>query len=564
MENKNMKTNILILIALFLTINAFSQAPNWQWAKSAGGSRYEYGQNNAVDITGNTYVTGTFSSPSITFGSITLINSDSIGYYDMYITKYDVSGNVVWARTAGGTAKNEEGKSVSTDASGNVYVTGVFESPSITFGSITLINADSTGYYDMFVVKYDVNGNVIWAKRAGGIKDDYGYAIAVDGNGNSYITGTFFNSTITFGSITLTNNGTNTSSDMFIVKYDTNGNVVWAKSAGGSVTADYGYGIALDANGNSYVTGDFGSPSITFGGTTLINANPISPDMFIVKYDSIGTVIWAKSAGGNSYDHGNGIAVDGSGNSYVTGSFQSTSITFGGTTLINDSIGGGTYDMYVAKYDASGNFVWANSAGGSNVDHGYGIAVDGSGNSYVVGYFHSLSITFGNTVLTKTGAYNMFIVKYDASGNVVWAKSVGGNAPNCANGIALDGSGNSYITGYFGPSSLTFGTTTLTFAGNCDIFVVKLNNLIGIEEMPEIAGFTISPNPFTFATTLTFNEPQKNTIIKITDVLGKEIKTINFTGKECVIEKGEMKTGVYFVEVIDENKNVVNRKLVVQ
>src|ERR1017187_4094350 len=186
-----------------------------------------------------------------------------------------------------------------------------------------------------------------WARSSGGISDDEGMSIAVDGSGNRYVTGYFHSSTITFGTTTLTNNGTGTTEDMFIVKYDPNGNVLWAKSAGGS-GFDWGHGIAVDSSGNSYVTGYLGSSPITFGSIILTN-----PGMFIAKYNANGNVVWAKSAGGSDNDYGNSIAVDDSGNSYVIGSYASSTITFGTTTLTNDSAGLG--DIFVVKYDSSGN-----------------------------------------------------------------------------------------------------------------------------------------------------------------------------------------------------------------
>ena len=306
----------------------------------------------------------------------------------------------------------------------------------------------------------------LWAKRAGGTDNDWGYGIVVDGSGNSYVTGYFQSSSITFGTTTLTNVG---NVDIFTVKYDASGNVVWAKSAGGT-SGDYGNGIAVDGSGNSYVTGYFQSSNITFGTTTLTNASIGTNDIFTVKYDASGNVVWAKSAGGTSGDAGKGIVVDASGNSYVTGHFLSSSITFGTTTLTNV----GSVDIFTVKYDASGNVVWAKSAGGIEGAGGYSIAVDGSGNSYVNGYFFS-SITFGTTTLTNAGSADIFTVKYDASGNVVWAKSAGGTSADYGNGIAVDGSGNSYVTGYFQSSSIIFGTTTLTNAsiGTNDIFTVK-------------------------------------------------------------------------------------------
>ncbi len=266
---------------------------------------------------------------------------------------------------------------------------------------------------------------------------------------------------------TLTNSGVY--SDIFVVKYDSSGNVVWAKSASGT-SLDEGYSITVDANGNSYVTGYFYSPTITFDTATLTSSG--GGDIFIVKYDASGNVVWVKSAGGTYYDYGQSIAVDANGNSYVTGIFGSSTITFGSTTLTNS----GDYDVYIVKYDASGNVVWAKSAGGTNEDKGYGIAVDAIGNSYVTGWFSSSTITFGSTTLTNSGSDDIFVVKYDSSGNVMRAKSAGGTSNDLGYGIAVDASGNSYVTGYFSSSTITFRARRLLNNGGYDVFVAKIGH----------------------------------------------------------------------------------------
>ena len=363
----------------------------------------------------------------------------------------------LWAKKAGGT-NYDYGSGIAVDASGNSYVTGGFEGTA-TFGSTTL---ESSGSQDIFVAKLDNRGNWLWAKKAGGTDSDYGYGIAVDASGNSYVIGCFYSATATFGSTTLTGNGIN---NIFVTKLDSSGNWLWAKNARES-PYDYGHGIAVDASGNSYVTGYF-SGTATFGSTTLTSSG--GADIFVAKLDSSGNWLWANNAGGTSDECGNGIAVDASGNSYVTGYFYD-SATFGSTTLTNN----GVYDIFIAKLDSSGNWLWAKNAGGSSNDSGNGIAVDASGNSYVTGYFYD-SATFGSTTLTNNGVYDIFIAKLDSSGNWLWAKNAGGTYNDCGYGIAVDASGNSYVTGCFCRSA-TFGSTTLTSNGDYDIFIAKLDN----------------------------------------------------------------------------------------
>jgi len=449
---------LFILLLCGMATFSQEQAPDWAWAKSAEGNDDDFDRGLATDVAGNVYLTGYFESPTLTFGNTTLINA---GSYDVFIAKYDPNGNVLWAKSAGGNS-SDGSTGIATDAVGNVYLTGYFHSSTLTFGNITLTNAGSA---DIFIAKYDPNGNVLWAKSAGGNNTDGSTGIATDAVGNVYLTGDFNSSTLTFGNITLTNAG---GEDVFIAKYDPNGNVLWAKSAEGN-DDDYDSGIATDIAGNVYITGYFEGSTLTFGNITLTNAG--GADIFIAKYDPNGNVLWAKSAGGNSYDYSNSITTDAVGNVYLTGNFNSSTLTFGNITLTNTGYG----DIFIAKYDPNGNVLWAKSAGGNSSDGSKGIATDVAGNVYLTGYFESPTLTFGNITLTNAGGADIFIAKYDPNGNVLWAKSAGGNSYDHSNSITTDAVGNVYLTGSFESSTITFGNITLINAGSWDIFIVRLN-----------------------------------------------------------------------------------------
>jgi len=361
----------------------------------------------------------------------------------------------LWAKQAGGT-DSDYGYDVATDSSGNSYVTGLFMG-TVTFGSTTIT---SNGDRDVFIAKLDTNGNHLWAKQAGGATYDNGIGIATDSCGNSYVTG-FFTSTATFGATTLTSSG---GSDIFIAKLDTDGNWLWVKQAG-SANADIGHGIATDSSGNSYVTGWFESTA-TFGSTTITSNG--DTDIFIAKLDNDGNWLWTKQAGGTNNDDVRRIATDSNGNSYVIGNFRST-VTFGTTTLTSS----GYQDIFIAKLDINGNWLWVRKAGGASTDYGMGIATDISGNSYLTGYFSGTAF-FGTTTITSIGGSDIFITKLDTDGNWLWTKQAGGEGNNSGRSIAIDSSGNSYVTGYF-LCNVTFGSTTLTSSGYDDIYIVKLN-----------------------------------------------------------------------------------------
>ena len=317
------------------------------------------------------------------------------------------------------TTKNDYGKDVATDDSNNVFVVGEFQEPSITFGSTTLTNIFSST--DIYIVKYDENGNVLWAKSAVGNGEDYVTGAATDSLGNVYITGYFQSAAITFGANVLTNTGGN---DVFIVKYNgDNGNVLWAKSATGS-GADYAMDIATDNSNNVYITGYFGdsggNDNITFG-SVILTKPCYNWDMFLVKYDSDGNVLWAQCADEGYWGGAKGISLttDNSSNLYVTGTYRWEPITFGSTVLSYDIMNG--EQMYIAKYNSSGTPIWAKKACGENTGAGIGhapdnIITDNSGNVYITGYYDSDAISFGSLTLnTTTGpAADIFLVKYNS------------------------------------------------------------------------------------------------------------------------------------------------------
>ena len=378
-------------------------------------------------------------------------------------------------------------------------------------------------------VIYGQSSEFIWAKQAGDIGWDAGYSIATDMLDNIIVTGVFQGS-VTFGTEVLINTY---GWGIFIVKYDKMGDVLWAKSAGGTEnTLCLGFSITTDVLGNSIIAGIF-SGTVTFGNTILTSAN--EEKIFIAKYDEMGNVLWAKKADGIIPEFGGpSIATDEFNNVIITGNFEG-SATFG--TIPLTSLGGS--DVFIAKYDASGNALWAVSAGGTSDENGISIATDELNNVIATGNFEG-SATFGTIPLTSVGGSDVFIAKYDASGNVLWAvsaggtndegalsiaidgsgiitvagveytsmgsnifsakydemgnllwtKNVGGNGSVLAHSIATDMSGNSFMTGYF-IGTFNFGTTTLTSVGIIDIFITKLSNPIitDIGFRPNLDGF---------------------------------------------------------------------------
>src|ERR1035437_8078323 len=179
--------------------------------------------------------------------------------------------------------------------------------------------------------------------------------------------------------------------------------------------------------------------------------------------------LWAKRAGGADFDLCRSISADVGGNVFVTGYFNSPAIAFGSTTLTNF----GNTNAFIAKYGANGTVLWAKSTGGTGDEFGLSVSADAGGNVFVTGWFDSPTLIFGSTTLTNAGVYNAFIAKYDSIGNALWAKSVGGTGRDVCYSVSADVGGNVFVTGNFNSPTITFGSTTVTNAGNYNVFIAK-------------------------------------------------------------------------------------------
>ncbi len=336
-------------------------------------------------------------------------------------------------------------------------------------------NMKKAHYKSVLICFFIINLNFAqtwqWAIAGNGpFTIDEASGCATDASGNVFITGNSQSQPFTLGSQTINSPGY----DMpYIAKIDPNGNTLWIKNSGGAGVNSFRNSICTDPNGNAIITGNFYGTTITFGSYTLASANASTEDLYVVKYDPSGNVLWAKQAGGNSNDLSYSVTSDLNGNVYLTGYFRSPTIVFGSYTLTNS----GLANVFIVKYDPSGNVIWAKSAGDLGFDVGSAVTTDSNGNVYLSGQFSSSTITFGSTVLLQTGANNMFLVKYDSSGNVLWAKrSVSAGNINIS-GITADPLGNLYLIGHTADGSPVFFDSysdNSSVQGNA--FFVKYNN----------------------------------------------------------------------------------------
>jgi hypothetical protein len=417
-----------ILSHLILSAALFSFVPYIASAdvvKLLGTSSYDEGKGIAIDVNGNCYITGN------TMGDFD--GNINAGDGDVFIIKYDTNLQKMWTRILG-SLNADVGRAIAVDSYGNSYITGV------TRGNLDgNVNA---GDWDIFIVKYDTNGNKQWTKLLGTSGPEIANGIAVDQKGNCYIIG--YTTGSLDGNIKL-----DFSNNIVIAKYDTNGNKQWTIQLVSSVVSE-GTGISVDLYGNIYITGD------SWGNLDL-NINSGEFDIVIAKYDTNGYKQWTRLLGSSSRDNGSGIAIDSSGNCYITG------VTEGD---IDGNINSGGFDVVIAKYDTNGNKKWTKVIGSSNHDVATGIAVDSNDYCYITGYTQgSLD---GNI---NSGGYDIFAAKYDANGNKQWAKVIGTLGGDLGHAIAVDSKNNIYITGY------TDGNLGgQVNAGDNDIFIWKFKN----------------------------------------------------------------------------------------
>lgn len=436
-----------------------AQCNNWEWISSAGGSAQEGAFSGAVDAAGNVYVTGVYRQTAV-FDAITLqgdnageiflacynacgfsdwaidfkgtgfdqgmsvavapdgnivlfarfsekINVGDITYVaegvlDMLIIKIDPNGNILWSLPIGGIG-NDWPNEIAVQENGDILITGSYGAD-ILFGNQTLIIA---GLPDLFLAKLDANGNFLWATSANGLGTEIGYDLDTDVDGNIYLTG-YFDNGASFDNQTLASVG---GVDIFLGKYDADGNLLWIKQAGGS-GFDQSLGLDYDPILNRvYITGSY-EEDMQFENMNLPLID--SREVFLAAYQADGNLDWVKSGiGTGEFDIGVDVIAHPDGTVYVGGQFNS-SLDFDGEILTSN----GLRDFFLAQFNNDGSINCAHSFGGSGQEQMGNLMMDLAGNIYVNGYF-SQTISDNNINITSAGGIDIFIGKLgDASNDI--------------------------------------------------------------------------------------------------------------------------------------------------
>jgi uncharacterized repeat protein (TIGR01451 family) len=502
--------------------------PVLSYSSYLGGSGLDQGKGVAVDGAGNIYVVGQTASADFPKSGKTSTDTDA------FVAKFNAGGTLQFATYLGGSG-TDRGFAIAMDnANAAVYIVGDTDSADFPIKSAS--QSTPGGDLDGFVAKFNSADLTLgFATYLGGSRAEEALGVAVDGSGNAYVAGATLSAdfpiTVGGGAFNAGSTGDNCDdpshpgtaipcSDAYVVKYDAGGVKQYATFLGGYFE-DAATAIAVNGGGEAYLTGITYSTSIDFPVTSnAFQQNHAGGfgDAYILKLDSAGSVSYGTYLGGGGWDQGQAIAVDGGGNVYVAGATNSGSSTSSAplplTNALQQQYGGGSYDAFVAKVTPanapSSQLRYLTYLGGGGKDFAFGIAVDGSGNAYVVGETTSTdfpldtplqSIWFGSG---QNNWGDAFIAKIDKAGYFLnWSTYLGGGDDDWANSVALDGSGGIYVAGSsfsadfpienpFQPSS----------AGNGDALLFKLSDSPITADLQ--VAVSAAPDPVGSGETLTY------------------------------------------------------------
>ena len=407
------------------------------WATGFGGLGSDAPRAVAIGAGGEIYVAGYFDGetdlgPAGKHAAFPNAKDPKKTGSDAYLVKLDTGGKILWGKTFGASRDDTaNGVAVRGD---RVVVVGQFLDE-LDLGEL---KHPSRGSEDIFIAAFDTAGEVQWLWTAGGIDSDGANCVTATPDGG-WIVGGSFSQTIDLQGTTLKSRG---GTDAMLIKLAADGNVAWVKQFGGRYNDTINH-VAVDARGNIYLQGVFRDKA-DWGGAPLTAHGGSDNDIVLAKYDLNGDPLWSANYGNAFNDVAGGLAVDGAGNITMVGSFDK-SVSFGPG---DDHTSLGESDAFVARFTTDGKLVWARTYGAEREDIAFGVAADTAGNTVTVGWFQG-SVDFGKSPLVSKGNKDVFALKLDPAGGLVWAESWGDHDHDQGRGVAIDDKGASIVIGIY-------------------------------------------------------------------------------------------------------------------
>ena len=474
--------------------------PMLSYSTFLGGTGDDSGNGIAVDSSGNAYIAGT--TASVNFPTQSPISASLAGSTDAFVAKLNPSGSALVYSTYLGGNQLDQGTAIAVDSSGDAFVTGSTASGDFPATTGVLQAAFAGGQTDAFIAKISPAGDALtYATYLGGTGNDVANGIALDVSGDAYLAGSTSSTDFPTASPVQAANGGQGDAFLSKIKPDGTG-LVYSTYLGGS-GADSGQGIAVDSAGNAYVAGFTLSTNFPTANPSQAS-NAGSDDAFVAKYNAGGTaLVYSTYLGGAGIDRAFSIAVDGSGNAYVAG--DTTSSPFPTTSGAVQTANNGGSDAFVAELDANGAVAYSTLLGGTLADGASGVAVDGSGNVFAVGYTQSsdfplsnaLDAAFGGGTCGQGACFDAFVTEINPASGLVYSTYLGGGGNDYGKAIALNGSGNAYVTG--ATSSGDFPVTAGGLQGTAGSSVSSSDAFVAEINPADSPSLGLSPQSVTFA-----------------------------------------------------------------